>query len=58
MAQAPSAEIALASYTYRPLGLGYANLGGFLMAQGLGYDSDEGRTLCAAISALMSGPVM
>ncbi len=55
MAQAPSAEIALASYTYRPLGLGYANLGGFLMAQGLGYDSDEGRTLCAAISALMSG---
>lgn len=55
MAQFPSKEIAQRSYEYRTLGLGYANLGGLLMASGLSYDSDEGRALCAAITALMTG---
>ncbi|MDX1400756.1 MAG: adenosylcobalamin-dependent ribonucleoside-diphosphate reductase, partial [Kiloniellales bacterium] len=55
MAQFPSKEIAERSYRYRTLGLGFANLGGFLMASGLSYDSNEGRELCAAISALMTG---
>jgi len=55
MAQFPSKEIAQLSYEYRTLGLGYANLGGLLMANGYGYDSDEGRSLCAAISAVMTG---
>ncbi len=55
MAQFPSAEIAELSYRYRTLGLGYANIGALLMAQGLSYDSDGGRSMCAAISALMTG---
>jgi ribonucleoside-diphosphate reductase alpha chain len=55
MAQFPSAEIAELSYSYRTLGLGYANIGGLLMALGHSYDSDEGRAICAAITALMSG---
>ncbi len=55
MAQFPSKEIAKLSYEFRTLGLGYANLGGLLMANGLSYDSDEGRALCGAISALMTG---
>ncbi|HWK46713.1 MAG TPA: adenosylcobalamin-dependent ribonucleoside-diphosphate reductase, partial [Stellaceae bacterium] len=55
MAQFPSKEIARLSYEFRTLGLGYANLGGLLMARGLGYDSDEGRALCAAITAVMTG---
>ena len=55
MAQFPSAEIAQRSYDYRTLGLGFANLGGLLMAMGLAYDSDRGRALCGAISALMTG---
>ncbi|MGE4220113.1 MAG: vitamin B12-dependent ribonucleotide reductase, partial [Alphaproteobacteria bacterium] len=55
MAQFPSKEIARLSYDYRTLGLGYANLGGLLMASGLSYDSDEGRELCGAITALMTG---
>jgi ribonucleoside-diphosphate reductase alpha chain len=55
MAQFPSKEIAQLSYEYRTLGLGYANVGGLLMAMGLGYDSPEGRALCGAITALMSG---
>jgi ribonucleoside-diphosphate reductase alpha chain len=55
MAQFPSKEIARLSYEYRTLGLGYANIGGLLMAMGLGYDSAEGRALCAAITALMTG---
>ncbi len=55
MAQFPSKEIARLSYDYRTLGLGYANIGGLLMALGLGYDSAEGRALCAAITALMTG---
>ncbi|MFQ5786126.1 MAG: vitamin B12-dependent ribonucleotide reductase [Alphaproteobacteria bacterium] len=55
MAQFPSAPIAQRSYDFRTLGLGFANIGGLLMALGYGYDSAEGRALCAAISALMSG---
>ncbi len=55
MAQFPSKEIAQLSYEFRTLGLGYANLGGLLMASGLSYDSDEGRSLCAAITAVMTG---
>ena len=54
MSQYPSAEIAERSYAYRTLGLGYANIGGLLMAQGRAYDSDEGRAICAAITALMT----
>jgi len=55
MAQFPSAEIAKLSYRYRTLGLGFANIGGYLMAAGHSYDSDEGRSICGAISALMTG---
>ncbi|MEO1019759.1 MAG: adenosylcobalamin-dependent ribonucleoside-diphosphate reductase, partial [Pseudomonadota bacterium] len=55
MAQFPSAKIAELSYRYRTLGLGFANLGGLLMASGMSYDSDRGRAYCAAISALMTG---
>jgi len=55
MAQFPSKEIAQRSFDFRTLGLGYANLGGLLMVSGLGYDSDEGRALAAAVSALMTG---
>ncbi len=55
MAQFPSKQIAELSYRYRTLGLGFANIGGFLMASGIGYDSDEGRAICGAISAIMTG---
>ncbi|MCG8504286.1 MAG: vitamin B12-dependent ribonucleotide reductase [Sphingomonadales bacterium] len=55
MAQFPSARIARLSYQFRTLGLGYANIGGLLMASGIPYDSDEGRALCGAITALMTG---
>ena len=55
MAQFPSPEIAKLSYRYRTLGLGYANIGGLLMAMGIPYDSDEGRSICASITALMTG---
>ncbi|MFW6077943.1 MAG: vitamin B12-dependent ribonucleotide reductase, partial [Hyphomicrobiales bacterium] len=55
MAQFPSRRIAELSYEYRTLGLGFANLGGLLMSSGFSYDSDEGRALCGAISALMTG---
>jgi len=55
MAQFPSKEIALLSYEFRTLGLGYANLGGLLMANGLAYDSEEGRALAGGITALMTG---
>jgi ribonucleoside-diphosphate reductase alpha chain len=55
MAQFPSREIARLSYEFRTLGLGYANIGGLLMAMGLAYDSKEGRALCSAITALMTG---
>ena len=55
MAQFPSKEIAQRSYDFRTLGLGFANLGGLLMAGGFSYDSQEGRAICGAISALMTG---
>ena len=55
MAQFPSDQIARLSYDYRTLGLGYANIGGLLMASGIPYDSDEARAFCGAISALMTG---
>ncbi len=55
MAQFPSKEIAKLSFEFRTLGLGYANIGGLLMNMGYGYDSDEGRALCGAITAIMTG---
>ncbi|TDL90762.1 vitamin B12-dependent ribonucleotide reductase [Meridianimarinicoccus aquatilis] len=55
MAQFPSKEIAQRSYDFRTLGLGYANIGGLLMQMGLGYDSDEGRAICGALTAIMTG---
>ena len=55
MAQFPSREIAQLSYDYRTLGLGYANIGGYLMSSGIAYDSDEGRAICGALSAIMTG---
>lgn len=55
MAQFPSERIAVNSYKFRPLGLGFANIGGLLMSLGLAYDSDDGRALCAAITSLMTG---
>ncbi len=55
MAQFPSKEIARLSYEYRTLGLGFANIGGLLMTAGIPYDSHEGRAICAAISAIMTG---
>lgn len=51
----PTESIAKNARAYRELGLGYANLGAFLMAQGLPYDSDEGRAQAAAVTALMTG---
>ncbi|MFB0490005.1 ribonucleoside-diphosphate reductase alpha chain [Methylobacterium sp. OAE515] len=55
MAQFPSKEIAELSYRYRTLGLGYANIGGLLMTMGLPYDSDAGRALAGALTAIMTG---
>ncbi|MGH6737304.1 MAG: vitamin B12-dependent ribonucleotide reductase [Methyloceanibacter sp.] len=55
MAQFPSRRIAQLSYEYRTLGLGYANIGGLLMASGIPYDSAEGRALCGALTAIMTG---
>ena len=55
MAQFPSKEIAELSYRYRTLGLGYANIGGLLMTSGIPYDSDEGRAICGALTAIMTG---
>jgi ribonucleoside-diphosphate reductase alpha chain len=51
----PTAKIARNSHDFRPLGLGYANLGAVLMASGLPYDSDAGRDVAAAITAVMHG---
>ena len=51
----PTEEIGVNARAFRQLGLGYANLGALLMANGLAYDSDEGRALCGAITALMTG---
>ncbi|MGQ0485387.1 MAG: vitamin B12-dependent ribonucleotide reductase, partial [Hyphomicrobiales bacterium] len=55
MAQFPSRRIAQLSYEYRTLGLGYANIGGLLMASGIPYDSPQGRALCGALTAIMTG---
>ena len=55
MAQFPSKAIAERSYKFRTLGLGFANIGGMLMTSGIPYDSDEGRAICGAISAVMTG---
>ncbi|MBM1309194.1 vitamin B12-dependent ribonucleotide reductase [Sulfitobacter mediterraneus] len=55
MAQFPSKEIAQRSYDFRTLGLGYANIGGLLMNMGYSYDSDEGRALCGALTAILTG---
>jgi ribonucleoside-diphosphate reductase alpha chain len=54
-AKYPTATIGKNSEEFRPLGLGYANLGALLMASGLPYDSDGGRATAAAITALMTG---
>ncbi len=51
----PTKAIEKNSNDYRPLGLGYANLGALLMSRGLPYDSDEGRAYAAAITAVMTG---
>ncbi|HTV45057.1 MAG TPA: vitamin B12-dependent ribonucleotide reductase [Stellaceae bacterium] len=55
MAQFPSPEIARRSFEFRTLGLGYANLGGLLMAMGIAYDSAAGRAFAAAVTALLTG---
>jgi ribonucleoside-diphosphate reductase alpha chain len=55
MSQYPSKEIAEGSYKFRTLGLGYANLGTMLMVWGIPYDSPEGRAVCAAVTAIMTG---
>jgi len=51
----PTPQIDENSHRFRPLGLGYANLGALLMSRGLAYDSDEGRAYAAAITAIMTG---
>ena len=51
----PTEAIGRNSHAYRPLGLGYANLGALLMSRGVPYDSDDGRDYAAAITALMTG---
>ena len=51
----PTPAIERNSHDYRPLGLGYCNLGAFLMSQALPYDSDDGRAAAGAITALMTG---
>jgi len=51
----PTEKIAVNSHDFRPIGLGYANLGAVLMASGLPYDSDAGRDVAAAITAVMHG---
>ncbi|KAA5597309.1 vitamin B12-dependent ribonucleotide reductase [Blastochloris sulfoviridis] len=55
MAQFPSKEIAERSYEFRTLGLGFANIGGLLMSSAIPYDSDEGRAIAGALSAIMTG---
>jgi ribonucleoside-diphosphate reductase alpha chain len=51
----PTPRIAANSHKYRPLGLGYSNLGSLIMTSGLAYDSDEARGLCGAVTALLHG---
>ncbi len=55
MAQYPSPKIAELSWKFRTLGLGYANLGALLMVMGVPYDSAEGRAVCGALSAILTG---
>jgi len=55
MAQFPSKQIAERSYEFRTLGLGYANIGGLLMTSGIPYDSESGRAIAGALSAIMTG---
>ena len=55
MAQFPSNEIAMRSYQYRTTGLGFANIGALLMLMGHAYDSEEGRNIAAALTAIMGG---
>jgi ribonucleoside-diphosphate reductase alpha chain len=55
MAHFPSKEIAQGSFDYRTLGLGYANLGSMLMRMGIPYDSDEGRAITGAVTAILTG---
>lgn len=55
MAQFPSSRIAQITYEHRTLGLGFANIGGLLMSSGIPYDSEAGRAICGAITALMTG---
>ncbi|MBC8044082.1 MAG: vitamin B12-dependent ribonucleotide reductase, partial [Rhizobacter sp.] len=55
MAGYPSRNIAERSYRYRTLGLGYANIGTLLMTMGIPYDSDKGRAIAAALTAIMCG---
>ncbi len=55
MAQFPSKEIAGRSFEYRTLGLGYANIGTVLMLMGIPYDSDEGRGIASALTAVLTG---
>jgi ribonucleoside-diphosphate reductase alpha chain len=55
MASFPSKEIAELSWKYRTLGLGYANLGAMLMQAGIPYDSEAGRAVCAALTAILTG---
>jgi ribonucleoside-diphosphate reductase alpha chain len=51
----PTKEIAENSHVFRTLGLGYANLGALIMAEGKGYDSNEGRAIAGALTAIMTG---
>ncbi|WP_127753213.1 vitamin B12-dependent ribonucleotide reductase [Devosia sp. 1566] len=55
MAQFPSRSIAERSFEYRTLGIGYANIGGFLMTSGIPYDSAEGRAIAGAVTAILTG---
>ena len=55
MAAFPSEAIAELSWKYRTLGLGYANLGAMLMQAGIPYDSDEGRSVCANLTGILTG---
>ncbi|MHA6692239.1 vitamin B12-dependent ribonucleotide reductase [Devosia sp. A449] len=55
MAQFPSKAIAERSFEYRTLGIGYANIGGFLMTSGIPYDSAEGRAIAGAVTAILTG---
>ena len=55
MGQLPSRRIAERTWSYRTLGLGYANLGSLLMRLGLPYDSDEGRAIAGALTSILTG---